>query len=209
MADVVIVDYEAGNLRSVEQAVLSLKLEPEVTGDPERVRKAPRLIFPGVGAAGSAMTRLRSAGLDEALIEYCATGRPLLGICLGTQIIFDHSEEDDTACLGILQGKVAKFPEPLLDSGSCLKVPHMGWNSVDFVRNHFVWQGITPGSEFYFVHSYSPLPAAADIVIGETRYGITFASAVARENLVAFQFHPERSGRVGLSVLGNFLRWTP
>jgi glutamine amidotransferase len=209
MEPVTIVDYKAGNLRSVELAVRHLGREPIVTDDPARIESATRVIFPGVGAAGSALERIRGRGLDEALRAFVATGRPLLGICLGTQIIFEHSEEDDTVCLGILAGRVVRFPELLEEGGARLKVPQMGWNAVRFVRAHPVWEGVECGSEFYFVHAYRPVPAEDELVIGRTRYGVEFASAVARENLVAFQFHPERSGPVGLKVLENFLGWSP
>ena len=209
MQEVVIVDYEAGNLKSVELGVRFLEFRPVVTADPEVVRGAGRLIFPGVGAAGAAVSRLKSSGLGEALADYVLTGRPILGICLGTQIIFQHSEEGDTDCLGILPGTVERFPEPLQEDGRRLKVPQMGWNSVEFVEEHPVWSGVESGSEFYFVHSYRPVPSEEGMVIGRTRYGVPFASAVARENLVAFQFHPERSGRVGLRVLKNYLGWQP
>lgn len=209
MEKVVIVDYEAGNLKSVELGVRYLGFDPQVTNDPEAVRTAGRLIFPGVGAAGAAVARLKASGLGEALAAYVRTGRPTLGICLGTQIIFDYSEEDDTQCLGLLPGRVERFPEPLSENGARVKVPQMGWNSVRFAREHAVWAGVDDGSEFYFVHSYRPVPADEGLAIGTTRYGLEFASAVARDNLVAFQFHPERSGRVGLHVLENFLKWTP
>lgn len=209
MKTVRIVDYDAGNLKSVELAVRRLGLSPRITNDPDEVRTAERVIFPGVGAAGSAVRRIRELGLAEALRDYVATGRPILGICLGTQIVFEYSEEQDTSCLGLLPGRVIRFPEPLSENGARLKVPQMGWNAVEFVAAHAVWEGVSSGSEFYFVHSYRPVPARDSLMIGRTRYGLDFASAVADRNLVAFQFHPERSGEVGLKVLNNFLLWNP
>ncbi len=201
---VTIVDYKAGNLTSVRLAVEKVGCVAHVTDRPEEVLRAERLIFPGVGAAGTAMAVLRESGLAEALVDYAATGRPLAGICLGAQIVFERSAEDEAACIGLFSGSV----EPLAVDAS-FKVPHMGWNGVEFVRGHPVWRGVPSGSQFYFVHSFVPVPAEAGIVIGRTDYCGAFASAVARENVVAFQFHPERSGRPGLRVLENYLRWEP
>ena len=200
----VIVDYKAGNLTSVRLAVEKLGREAEVSGDPEAVRAADRLIFPGVGAAGSAMRTLRETGLAEAIVEYASSGRPMAGICLGAQIIFERSAEDQARCLGIMPGSV----EPL-EVGPEFKVPHMGWNAVEFDADHPVWEGLESGTQFYFVHSYAVVPASNELVIGRTDYDGDFVSAVAEENVVAFQFHPERSGRLGLRVLENFLDWMP
>jgi glutamine amidotransferase len=203
-----IVDYRAGNLTSVARALHALDIPCEVTGDPEVLDRAERIIFPGVGAAGEAMANLRNSGLDERIRRWVREGRPVLGICLGTQVIFERSEEDGgTPCLGILPGTVRRFPEGLREKGDLLKVPHMGWNSVAFRGNHPVFAGLPPEAEFYFVHSYYPDPAEKDLVVGETRYGISFGAAVARRNLVAVQFHPEKSGRPGLMILANFSRW--
>lgn len=203
-----IVDYRAGNLTSVARALHALDIPCEVTGDPEVLDRAERIIFPGVGAAGEAMANLRASGLDERIRRWVREGRPVLGICLGTQVIFERSEEDGgTPCLGILPGTVRRFPEGLRENGDLLKVPHMGWNSVAFRGNHPVFAGLPPEAEFYFVHSYYPDPAEKDLVVGETRYGISFGAAVARRNLVAVQFHPEKSGRPGLMILANFSRW--
>jgi len=201
---VVVVDYRAGNLTSVRLALQSLGWRAVVTDRPERVRSARRVVFPGVGAAGSAMETLRATSLDEALVEYAASGRPLVGICLGAQVIFERSEEDGVRCLGILPGAVER-----LEVAPQLKVPHMGWNGVEFLSRHPVWEGLESGAQFYFVHGFVPVPAEPDVVIGVTHYGGPFASAVAKGNVVAFQFHPERSGRAGLAVLENFLNWTP
>ncbi|MEJ2087664.1 MAG: imidazole glycerol phosphate synthase subunit HisH [Gammaproteobacteria bacterium] len=198
-----IIDYDAGNLRSVQRACVEVGLPAEISADPDRLRSAPRVIFPGVGAAGSAMRSLVREGMDQALKEVIASGKPVLGICLGLQISFDHSEEDDQRTLGLLPGEVRRFrfdrPE--------LKIPHMGWNEVRVVRHHPVLAGIEPGDEFYFVHSYYPDPAEQALVYALTEYESDFASAVGRENYFATQFHPEKSGRVGLRLLDAFARW--
>ncbi|MFO7957238.1 MAG: imidazole glycerol phosphate synthase subunit HisH [Candidatus Brocadiia bacterium] len=201
---VTIVDYRAGNLTSVQLAVEKIGRRVLVTDEPERVRVAPRLIFPGVGAAPAAMAELRKSGLDEALADYAATGRPMLGICLGAQIILEHSEEGDVPCLRLLKGDVRRLKVP-----EDAKIPHMGWNAVSFVRPHPVWDGIEAGSQFYFVHSYAPAPDDAGAAIGMTDYYGDFVSALGRDNIVACQFHPERSGRIGLKLLDNFLSWNP
>jgi glutamine amidotransferase len=201
---VTIVDYHAGNLTSVRLAVEKLGREALVTSEPEHVRSATRLIFPGVGAAGAAMGTLRGLGLDAAMRDYCDTGRPLLGICLGAQIILEHSGEDDVPCLGLIEGCTRRLEVP-----PEAKIPHMGWNNVRQVRRHPIWHGIADDSQFYFVHSYAPAPADTEAAIGTTDYYCVFVSALARDNIVAFQFHPERSGRTGMALLDNFLRWEP
>jgi glutamine amidotransferase len=208
-----ILDYDAGNLASVERAVRRLGASCVVTRDAEEIRRASRIVFPGVGAAGSAMESVRRYGLDKALKEALAAGKPVLGICLGTQIIMGHSEENNTVCLGLVPGNVARFPEELRDvAGARLKVPQMGWNSVRLTergKTHPVFAGLLPEHQFYFVHSYQPRPENPEHVLGETDYGIVFPSVIGRANLVAVQFHPEKSGEPGLALLGNFLRWTP
>jgi imidazole glycerol-phosphate synthase subunit HisH len=197
-----VLDYEAGNLKSVENALARLGQRFTVTSRPEVVRKASRLIFPGDGEAAATMAVLERTGLGEAVRDFHRSGKPLLGICIGCQVIFDSSEERSTACLGLVSGQVRRFP-----SGAGVKVPHMGWNQVSF-RGHPVARGIPQGSSFYFVHSYYPAPARAEDVCGETEYGgIVFPSAIARDNLVAFQFHPEKSGEVGIRLLAGFLDW--
>ncbi|MHC4592294.1 MAG: imidazole glycerol phosphate synthase subunit HisH [Planctomycetota bacterium] len=201
---VTIVDYHAGNLTSVRLAVEKLGRAAAVTSDPDEVDSASRLIFPGVGAAGAAMATLRSLGLDEAVVAYAASGRPLLGICLGAQIILEHSDEDDVRCLGLVKGSVERLQVP-----AEAKVPHMGWNEVEQVRRHPLYHGVADRSPFYFVHSYAPAPLEAAVTIGITDYHGRFVSALASENLAACQFHPERSGRIGLKLLDNFLRWKP
>jgi len=205
MSDIVtIVDYHAGNLTSVRLAVEKLGYRAAVTGDPGAVADASRLIFPGVGAATAAMDTLHAMGLGRTISAYARTGRPMLGICLGAQIILEHSQEGDTPCLGLIRGTAAK-----LDVPADAKVPHMGWNAVEQAREHPIWEGIENGSQFYFVHSYAPQPLDETVAVGVTDYHGRFVSALAQENIVACQFHPERSGRVGLRLLNNFLSWNP
>jgi glutamine amidotransferase len=202
-----IIDYRAGNLTSVARALQHLGEPCEITGDPRKLQKAERIIVPGVGAAGEAMMNLRSAGLDACIREAFQAGKPILGICLGTQVIFDYSEEDEAACLGIVPGQVRRFPGDLRENGRPLKIPHMGWNRVDFITDHPVFSGVPEGSEFYFVHSYYPSPNEERLVAGWSDYGIQFCAAVAYRNLVAVQFHAEKSGRFGLKILKNFCKW--
>jgi glutamine amidotransferase len=201
---VTIVDYRAGNLTSVCLAVEKLGRRALITDEPAEVRVAPRLVFPGVGAASTAMETLRASGLGEAILEYARTGRPMLGICLGAQIILQRSEEGEVACLGLVEGEVERLRVP-----ERVKVPHMGWNAVRIARDHPLWHGVEDGSQFYFVHSYAPAPADPEAAIGRTDYHGDFVSALAAENIAACQFHPERSGRIGLRLLENFLSWHP
>jgi glutamine amidotransferase len=202
--ELLIVDYEAGNLRSVELAVAHLGRAAVTSDDPERVRRARRVIFPGVGGADAAMAVLRGRGLDDALREVHRAGRPMLGICVGCQVVFDSSEEGPTDCLGLLPGRVTRLlPAP------GRKVPHMGWNVVRQRRAHPVVAGIADGARFYFVHSFSVTPGAAEVTVGATWYGREFAAIVAAGNIVATQFHAEKSGHWGLRLLGNFLSWSP
>jgi len=202
-----IIDYEAGNLTSVARALHHLGIACQVSSDAAVLRRATRIIFPGVGAAGEAMANLRATGMDRLLAECIASGRPVLGICLGTQIIFERSEENDAECLGLVPGSVRRFPADMTTDGQRLKIPHMGWNRVAWQKDHPVFRGIPPEAEFYFVHSYFPVPADKAWVAGWTEYGIRFCSAVARNNLAAVQFHPEKSGAPGLRILENFSRW--
>jgi glutamine amidotransferase len=196
----VIVDYGAGNLYSVARAVESQGVRPLVTTTPRYLDEADGLIVPGVGAAEDTMANLRSRGLVEPIRDYIASGRPFLGVCMGPQALFDVSEEGgEHECLGVLPGRIVRLPEGQ-------KVPHMGWNRVRQVRAHEIFNGIADGSYFYFVHSYYPQPEDPSVVIGETEYGVPFASVVARDNVVATQFHPEKSGEMGLRMYGNFLR---
>ena len=204
---IAIVDYKAGNLTSVQLAFRALGCEAAVTSDPQVILAADRVVFPGVGAAGSAMANLDELRLTPVLKQVAARGTPFLGICLGTQILFDFSEEDGgTPTLGILPGCVPRFqPSDRWD-----KVPQMGWNQVKAVRPHPLLDGIADESEFYFVHSYYPAPSDPALVIGTTGYAaVTFASMVGRGNVAATQFHPEKSGRIGLHLLANFTRWMP
>ncbi|MCL5104060.1 MAG: imidazole glycerol phosphate synthase subunit HisH [Armatimonadetes bacterium] len=202
---IAIIDYKAGNLTSVRLALEHIGVPCEITNDPKTIRSAERVIFPGVGAAGAAMANLRELQLLESLREVVARGVPFLGICLGTQIIFDYSEEDGGAdCIGLVPGTVRKFAS----SDQMCKIPQMGWNAVEFTRPHPVLDGIEDRSEFYFVHSYYPAPSDNAYVIGETDYSeVRFASIIGKGNLIATQFHPERSGRIGLRLLDNFSKW--
>ncbi len=207
---IVIIDYDAGNLTSVERAVRGLGLACEVTRDENKINKASRVIFPGVGAAGSAMASLKKYGLDIALAKALEEGKPVLGICLGTQIILGQSQENSTTCLGLVEGSVKAFPQDMTGpDGLRLKVPQMGWNNVNVIKEHPVLAGIRDEHQFYFVHSYYPAPTNRPDVLGETGYGIEFASVLGRDNLVATQFHPEKSGEPGLAILKAFGKWAP
>jgi len=206
---IVIIDYEAGNLTSVQRALNFLGQASVITGDSSKVMEAERIIFPGVGAAGKAMSDLRRLRLDQALVDAYHEGKPILGICIGTQIIMEWSEENDTRCIGLVKGKVRRFREDLTEEdGRKLKVPHMGWNGVEVKRDHPLFEGVDPESEFYFVHSYYPSPADPGTVLGETHYGTRFSSVIAAKNLLAVQFHVEKSGRPGLRILSNFCHWS-
>lgn len=199
----VIVDYDAGNLRSVQRACAEVGVRAAITNDPECVRGAERVIFPGVGAAGAAMRSLRARELDGALTEAVRGGTPVLGICLGLQISLDRSQENDQETLGLMPGEVRRFAL----SDPALKVPHMGWNEVRVVREHPLLDGIEPGDEFYFVHAYYPVPRDADVVCAVADYEGDFCCALGSDNYFATQFHPEKSGRVGLRLLERFARW--
>jgi glutamine amidotransferase len=197
---VVVVDYGAGNLFSVSRAVVNAGTRPLVTSNPSYLDDAEAVIVPGVGAAADTMSNLRRTGFVEPIRDYIASGRPFLGVCMGQQALFDVSEEGgEHECLRILPGRVVRF-------ANGLKVPHMGWNQVRIVKQHPVFEGVGDGSQFYFVHSYYPQPADPGVVIGETEYGVNFASVIARGNIVATQFHPEKSGEAGLRMYANFLK---
>ncbi len=205
-----IVDYEAGNLTSVARALAKIGHECRITGSPEEIAGADRVIFPGVGAARAAMESLKRSGLDEAVGDVLKQGKPLLGICLGTQVILEKSHENDVACLGLIKGEVRHFPADMTDNdGNRLKIPHMGWNTISVQTDHPVFANCPADAEFYFVHSYFPAPADRKSVIATTDYGVFFASVIGHDNLVACQFHPEKSGRPGLQILENFCRWRP
>ncbi len=189
------------------RALQNIGQEFVITDDIEKLESASHVIFPGVGAAGEAMVYLRRKKLDSWLTNWIKTGKPLMGICLGTQIILDYSEENETKCIGLVRGSTKRFPDNLTSADIKLKIPHMGWNSVTFRRTHPVFKDIATDAGFYFVHSYYPAPADESIALGITDYGITFCSVLAVKNLVAMQFHPEKSGRPGLQILRNFCAW--
>jgi len=201
---IAIIDYKAGNLTSVANALSSLGVENTITADKDEILRAERVIFPGVGAAASAMENLRSHQLDQVLHQVMNQGTPLLGICLGTQIILDFSEEDGgTDCVGLIPGKAVKFTK---EDG--IKIPHMGWNQVDYNGDHPVFAGIPTGSNFYFVHSYYPAPEKAENALATTCFGSqTFVSVLQKDNVISTQFHPEKSGDIGLQLLKNFSEW--
>ena len=196
--NIVVIDYQSGNLRSVAKALESVGVTPLVTGDPARLDSADGLILPGVGSGPAAMAALRERGLVEPLRQFAASGRPFLGVCLGLQLLLECTEEGDAPCLGILRGQVRRLP-------SGLKVPHMGWNGVQFKKQHPLFRGIPQDTHFYFVHSYYADPEDREGVAGVTDYGIPFCSVYARDNLVATQFHPEKSGLLGLRVYETFV----
>lgn len=212
MSDVAIIDYGMGNLRSVAKAMehVAPGRKIVVTADPEVVAAAGRVVFPGQGAMPDCMHELDQRGLRAAVIEAAAC-KPFLGICIGQQMLFDHSEEGDVPGLGILPGEVVRFPAARMVAadGSRLKVPHMGWNEVLQRGSHPLWAGIPDGERFYFVHSYFVAPVDAAFVAAETDYGLRFTSAVARDNIFAVQFHPEKSAHAGLQLLANFMSWAP
>lgn len=206
---IAIIDYNAGNLTSVKRALDYLGKESIITDEYSRLKKAERIIFPGVGAAGRAIADLKKKRLDHAITEAFYNRKPILGICLGTQIIMDMSEENNTKCLGIIKGRVESFRNIFFNrpEEKRLKVPHMGWNTVKFKKRHPVFKGIDTDREFYFVHSYYPVPDNPDNILGETDYITMFASVIFEGNLVATQFHPEKSGEPGLKILANFSEW--
>ena len=200
--EIVVVDYDAGNLRSVQRALEHVGLQALVTSDPREVERAKALVLPGVGSAQDCMRKLSSRGLIQPLQEYAASGRPFLGVCVGLQLLFDGSEEGGGVdCLGILPGMVRRFP-----AQAGLKIPQIGWNDVTLKFDHPLLDGIPGGSYFYFVHSYYADPSQPGITIGEAEYGVNFAAIVANDNVVATQFHPEKSADLGLRLYANFGR---
>lgn len=210
MQSVVVIDYGMSNLRSVARAlqfVAGASHKVMISDRPEAIRAADRVVFPGQGAIGQCMQMLNAHGLTDVLRE-CLRDKPFLGICLGLQSLMEWSDEDGgVPCLGLLPGRVVRFPADLSGNGERLKVPHMGWNEVVPTRPHPLWRGIAAGERFYFVHSYYVVPAQAADAAATTEYGITFTSACARGNVFATQFHPEKSQRAGLKLLENFLAW--
>jgi glutamine amidotransferase len=195
-----IVDYGAGNLRSVTNAVTKLGYQPKLVTTARDILAAEALILPGVGAAAHTVTSLKQLELDHAITDYIAQGRPFLGICIGLQVLLDSTEEGvGHACLGIVPGAVKKLP-------AGLKTPHMGWNQIKQRIQHPVMQGVPDGANFYFVHSYYVEPEDRSLVAGETEYGVNFCSLLIRDNLIATQFHPEKSGELGLRIYDNFIK---
>lgn len=210
--DIAVIDYGMGNLRSVSKAIEHVAPDRKVvvTSNPDEVAAAGRVVFPGQGAMPDCMREMESRGLRPALIE-AARSKPFLGICIGLQMLFEHSEEGDTRGLGLLPGVVRRFPQARMigAKGEKLKVPHMGWNEVEQAIKHPLWAGIPDRSRFYFVHSYYPEPADGALVAGWSAYPFRFACAAARGNLFAVQFHPEKSHTAGLQLLANFVAWQP
>jgi glutamine amidotransferase len=196
---IAVIDYGAGNLRSVTNALVKLGYQPKVTREPEDVVNATAVIFPGVGAAADVMESLREAGMDEAIREVINEGQPLFAICVGMQVLLSATEEGGwNGCLDIIPGMVKRLP-------AGLKVPHIGWNQVRQVSAHPIFKGIPDGSNFYFVHSYYAEPEDASVVTGTTEYGVNLCSVLIKDNLIATQFHPEKSGALGLRMYANFL----
>jgi imidazole glycerol-phosphate synthase subunit HisH len=196
---IAVIDYGAGNLRSVTNALVKLGYQPKVTREPEDVVNATAVIFPGVGAAADVMQSLREAGMDEAIKEAINENQPFFAICVGMQVMLSATEEGGlNECLGIIPGTVRRLP-------AGLKVPHIGWNQVRQVSAHPIFKGIPDGSNFYFVHSYYAEPEDASVVAGTTEYGVNLCSVLIKDNLIATQFHPEKSGALGLRMYTNFL----
>jgi imidazole glycerol-phosphate synthase subunit HisH len=200
-----IVDYGMGNLRSVQKALVHVApgARVAITADPGEIRRADRVVFPGQGAMPDCMRALDEAGLGEAVGE-AARSRPFLGLCIGQQMLFERSAEGDTPGMGLLKGRVLGFKR-----AAGLKIPHMGWNEVWQVKPHALWKGVADGSRFYFVHSFYCEPAEPALAAGSTSYPDAFTSAIARDNIFATQFHPEKSAAAGLTLLSNFATWNP
>ncbi len=212
MNTVVVVDYGMGNLRSVAKAIEHVAPEAavRVSSVASEIAAADRVVVPGQGAMPDCMRELAGRGLREAVVR-AAAEKPFLGICVGLQMLFGHAEEGDVMGLEVLAGRVPRFPDGAMKAadGSRLKVPHMGWNRVHQAESHPLWQGVEDDTRFYFVHSYYVEPQDPGLIAGSTTYGIPFTSAVARDNIFAVQFHPEKSAQAGLRLLGNFMRWNP
>jgi glutamine amidotransferase len=210
MQRIAIVDYGMGNLRSVQKALMHVAPDAQVsvTADPEAIRRADRVVFPGQGAMPDCMRSLEESGAGDAVAE-AARAKPCIGMCIGQQMLFERSAEGDTPGLAVLMGEVVGFPVTPERLAAGYKVPHMGWNEVRQLKPHALWAGIPDGSRFYFVHSYYCEPAEPDMAAGETRYPDAFTSAIARDNIFATQFHPEKSSVAGLKLLSNFATWDP
>ena len=225
MGTIAVIDYGMGNLRSVYKALehVAPRQRVVIAQDAAAIASADRAVFPGQGAMPDCMAHLRQAGLLDALLEF-ARSRPLFGVCVGEQMLFERSEEGEggqggkdreggdggTPCLGLFEGRVVRFPAGQRDQeGRALKVPHMGWNTVRQVRPHALWQGIADEERFYFVHSYYACPTDPGLDAGRSEHGVSFTSAVARDNIFATQFHPEKSAAAGLRLYANFASWSP
>ena len=229
---IALVDYGMANLRSVEKALLQVGGDPVITSDPQIIRQAHKVVLPGVGAFCAAMSNLHRSGLRDAVLESIAAGKPFLGICLGLQMLFDASTEmGDATGLGVLSGKVVRFFEKTesttrnerratnelangienrkskIENPNALKVPHIGWNALHFPRESRLLKGLEEGVRVYFVHSYYPEPTDSSIVVATSDYGVDFCCAIEQGNIAATQFHPEKSGTVGLQILRNFVAW--
>ena len=198
--NIAILDYDAGNLRSVQKALEKFGARADIVSSAEGVDRADALVVPGQGACDSSMRHLRERDLTEPVREYISGGRPFLGVCLGLQLLLDSSEEGEEPCLGILGGSCRRLP-----GGQ--KIPHMGWNQVSLKKEHPVFEGVPDNSHFYFVHSYYADPDDRSVIAGTTDYGVEFCSAAAWDSVVAVQFHPEKSGRVGLKIYENFVNY--
>lgn len=212
MGTIAVVDYGMGNLRSVANALESVAPQARVViaERAQQVRDAERVVFPGQGAIPDCIRFLEQAGLREAVVE-AARSKPLFGVCVGEQMLFDWSAEGDQAALGVLPGRVLRFPDERMRTpeGQRLKVPHIGWNRVAQTRAHPVWRGVPDGAHFYFVHSYFVVPADDALTVGTSDYGLRFTCAVAKDNIFATQFHPEKSADHGLQLYRNFIDWQP
>jgi glutamine amidotransferase len=209
MTTVAVLDYGMGNLHSVAKALEHVgATKVIVTHDPALVRSADRVVFPGVGAMRDCIAGMKAVGVDEEVRE-AAKQKPVLAICVGMQALLNHSEENGGVdCLGMFAGNVKFFGNDLVENGERLKVPHMGWNEVQHMVGHALWRDIPQNSRFYFVHSYYVDVADRQLIAGQTHYGLDFTTAIAHDNLFAVQFHPEKSQKMGLQLLKNFVEWT-
>ncbi|MDE2766207.1 MAG: imidazole glycerol phosphate synthase subunit HisH [Chloroflexota bacterium] len=199
MEPIAIIDYGAGNLRSVQKAFHHLGHPAELVTDPDALEGAAAVVFPGQGAAPQAMRNLAAGGMDKAILRAVESGKPFFGVCLGLQLLLRHSEEEDTPCLGVVPGATRRLP-------AGLKLPHIGWNGVRPRRPHPLFEGVDGGAHFYFVHSYYGAPSDPDWTLATTEYGVDFPSVLAKGNVVATQFHPEKSGPDGLRLYDNFVK---
>jgi glutamine amidotransferase len=200
VAEIAVLDYGSGNLHSVSRALAHVGAEPVVTGDPQRVSAADAIVIPGVGHFGHCVRAIRDRGLDRAIAGCVGTGKPVFGVCVGMQVLFERSEEDPEAGLGILPSMSRRLPDDV-------KVPHIGWNDVTWQRSHPYVEGIPDGTRFYFVHSYAP--DATEDTVGVAQHGRRFAAVASRDNVFATQFHPEKSSEAGLAIYANFVKSVP